>query len=486
MASRKDLLKAHSFTAQRMVTSLVEHNPDDQEPPLRRGRMGLFISIMIGAVLLGGTILIGMLRGNSPSSWKDGNSVILDTSSGVLYAYISERDQLVPMTDIASAKLFVAGPNPSGDAPNTISVKGKDLQGIKHAGRQGIPYAPYQLPSTKQIAPYPLRVCSSAPTQSKARFTTVEFRANVPQRSGPNPSIVAQASNGDQFIIANGVAHKLFKPQANQNSPLATGIPIVVPGDRWLRAIPQGADILPLQIPYGSAPAISVPDASWRVGSLASNGDGGPDTHYYIMLKDGLNEIPYLDMMAYSVANGDLPISQITDSEVAQMTIPAGQQEIGTPGLPYPKPVGPEGETAIGGKSVCATYTAEAPDKPIISVDDETPFIPPEQQASETVADLVIVPPQNGALLRTTNAGDTNRPPSEVPGATFLITQGMRYGIPNEGSRRALGYAEGVTIMAVPGGLIDLIPSGLQPGQTLSYACTMPNHPECQVTETKR
>ena len=51
MAARKDLLKAQAFVQQRLVSALVDREPDSQVPPLRRLSLGLFVSILVGALV---------------------------------------------------------------------------------------------------------------------------------------------------------------------------------------------------------------------------------------------------------------------------------------------------------------------------------------------------------------------------------------------------------------------------------------------------
>ena len=58
MATRKDLLKAQSFTSRRMIAAFVDRDPDNPTPPLRRVGVATFVSVLLGVVLLAGTALI--------------------------------------------------------------------------------------------------------------------------------------------------------------------------------------------------------------------------------------------------------------------------------------------------------------------------------------------------------------------------------------------------------------------------------------------
>jgi hypothetical protein len=59
MAQRKELLKAHAFTQQRLVAALVDRDPDNPTPPLRRLGLGTFVSALIAVVIVSGFALFG-------------------------------------------------------------------------------------------------------------------------------------------------------------------------------------------------------------------------------------------------------------------------------------------------------------------------------------------------------------------------------------------------------------------------------------------
>ncbi len=456
MASRKDLLKAQSFTTQRMVNALVERNPDDPEPALKRSRSGLFVSILIGVVLMAGTMLLGFLRPGGSNGWREDGRVIQDISSGVLYVYNKDAEVLIPFTDMASARLYVGSTN--GGAPATVNIKSKDIQGVPQAPRHTIVGAPYQLPDSKQINAYPLKVCSTAP-RGQARFITMQIGQGTVPNS--NETIVAQLSNGKQFMIINGISHELYQIQEGGTSPLIEGIPVVIPGDAWLEAIPKGAPINPPQIvDFGQAATDNA-----RVGDIYIVGEeSDPDARYYVMLKKGLTRITYLDMKAlvakYQTGSQMRP-KTISDTELSRLANPDRAAEIVTDQVPYGRPKAPEQSTSLAQTSVCATYT-EGSGYPLISIGDDTPRISNNvMMANGSRADVIEMSTLTGALFRNSGISGTS-------GSAFLITAGKSYGIPDEASREALGYRN-AQVISVPGGLIQLVPPGMSPGVALSY-----------------
>ena len=247
MATRKDLLKAEAFTSRRMIAAFVDRDPDDPTPPLRRVGTATFVSVLLGVVLLAGTALIGLLRGGATTdSWASQSNVILvDTQAGALFVY--DGTNLVPMADVASARLKAAGDDPQG-APPVIEVKTEGLQDYEQLPIEGIPGAPRQLPAANTMKGYPIRLCSAAPT-SAGRYLTLEFDATASSEAGI--SVVAQASDGTQYLISGGKAHELWR-KAGAWSALVEEVPVVEPGNAWIDAIPKGIPIRPVEVPgYG-------------------------------------------------------------------------------------------------------------------------------------------------------------------------------------------------------------------------------------------
>ncbi len=461
MASRKDLLKAQSFTTRRVVSALVDRNPDDPTYPLRRTTTATFVSIMLGVVILAGSALIGLLRPGGATNWRDPGKVIHDYNSGVLFTYSSEGDRelLTPMSDITSARLMVAADNAAGP-PASLAVKSEKLKGVPQGPMMGIPYAPRQLPPSSEMGPYPIKVCSSAPRSDGHRFLTMEIgQGSVPTVS---QTIVAQDDDGVQYMVLAGKAHKLMQ-QAGGDSPLREGIPLVVAGNAWLSAVPIGEPIEPMTIPDKGQLPTSRRVEQLLVGQLAVvQGDADNPPRYYVQLADGLARTTYLDMRAMQAADERLGDPARITNSLAAASISSTTPELMTKGIPDGKPVGPEGYVTLREVSVCITYTEESGQNPLVSVADETPAIPVNvAQPRGNLTDLVAMAQVKGALLANANATGTEH-------ATFLITEGLRYGIPNGASRRAIGYADSVPVAKVNADLIKLIPSGMPQGVELA------------------
>lgn len=459
MATRKDLLKAQSFTSRRMIAAFVDRDPDDPTPPLRRVGTATFVSILLGVVLLAGTALFGLIRPGGGSAWKDEGVIVADSGSGVQFIYVKEpQEQLIPMANVASARLMAAGEDPAGP-PRVVNVNTDTLKGAAQGPMMGIEGAPRQLPAASNMTVYPLQLCSSEPTGLGDRFLTLEFDAD--DVTDDNISLVARTSAGDEYLITGGKAHRLWREQGKA-SPLIEDLPIATPGNAWIFALPAGAPIEPLEISdMGGTPSKN--PLNLRIGQLAmvEATDGG-NNRYYIQLDQGLVETSYLDARLLMAAKQMPSPRKISESELSAARNDA-VSEMMTGGLPKTKPQAPQGVSNLQDLSVCATYSEATPEQVVLTVGQETPTMPQEvlRPLGNTV-DRVVMEPLAGGLLR--NAENT------ISDATsFLVIAGKSYPIPDVASRKALGYGD-VKPAPVPAQLLTLIPPGLAPEKNLSRA----------------
>lgn len=459
MATRKDLLKAQSFTSRRMIAAFVDRDPDDPTPPLRRVVTATFVSVLLGVIILAGTALFGLIRPGGSQAWREEGVIISDTTAGIQFVYVGE--QLVPMANVTSARLLAAQHN-NNEVPRVVNVKTDSLKGAPQATPHGIPGAPRQLPDASSMKVYPLQLCSSAPTSANDRFLSLEFNAgNTP--AGNEFAFVARASNDDEYLIRGGRAHRLWREQGT-SSPLIEELPVVTPGSAWLAAIPVGTPIEPVDVPNrGAQPARDT--LGMTVGQLAVVGSA-EDNRYYIQLDQGLSRISYLDMRLQIAAFGANQPREISENQYA-MSRNEEIESFSDLEMPYEKPIGPSGYGSLEPVSVCATYNAEDPSRVSVSVDQPTPEMPEGHvRPFANRLDLVATESLSGGLFR--NAATTADDAS-----TFLVTDGKLYPIPDRNSRVALGYAE-VEPAPIPGQLLALFEPGLEQNVNLSHEFIVP------------
>ncbi|OYO06720.1 type VII secretion protein EccB [Enemella evansiae] len=453
MATRKDLLKAHTFTAQRLVSALVDRDPDNPQPPLRRVGTGMFIGVMLGILVLAGFGVVGLIKPGSSKNWKNDNTIVVSSDSGEVLVYLGGK--LYPAYNITSAKLASGG----GDVK---SVKSSSLRDFPRERTIGIKQAPTQLPERSALVSYPIRVCSvTAPAGTstgsgmQARATTLELgQGEVPTTS---TAFVARAdgSNGKEYLIADGTAYEM--PNHAVAIQLGFGEQAVRPGNAFLGALPKGPPLNPIDIAgEGERSQRPVGGVDPTVGTLM-HVEGPSATTWYVLLSDGLSEISPLEAAVLTATNGkkSQPIKAAEANEARNTRV----RYAGRRGMPAQLPQRsqiPGIETA----SVCASWPA-AGQSPRIAFGAPTPVVD-RRSADPALADTVVQPSLRGALVRH----DGSVGPAD-PGT--LIVGGLRYGIADNDSKNALGYGE-VTPEPIPAQVLRLIPEGLPAGQSLSVS----------------
>ncbi|WP_026927998.1 type VII secretion protein EccB [Granulicoccus phenolivorans] len=449
MATRKDLLKAHSFITQRLIAALVSHDPDNPEAPLRRLNVGMFVGVMIAIVVLAGFGLVGLIRPGNSTAWRTDKTVIIDSTSGGVLVYLGGK--LYPTRNITSAKLA------AGSSDRVMTVKAAAMKDYPREATIGIPGAPGELPEAKDLGGYPIRTCSVVPAAGAAspqRLTTLQIAEGaVPAGS---VSLVARSAAGAEYLIAEGRAYPM--PDHAIAIQLGFAEQAITPGDAWLDALPKGPALEPVRIPnVGSPAAVPVGGRSGVVGTVfrvpGSDGSGGV---YYVLLSDGLSEIAPLDAAVLQARDRAREVGTLT-AQQAGAALSRQTPRLSDPALPATMPTRSH-LPGLADQSVCATWPA-AGQLPRIAVGVPAPAVSARNPDSQ-VADAVHMPALRGALVKVEGSLGPDDPGT-------LITGGKRYGLADQAAKNALGYGE-VTPVTIPANLLRLVPEGLAPGRSLS------------------
>ncbi|MDN5725411.1 MAG: type VII secretion protein EccB [Propionibacteriales bacterium] len=428
----------------------MNRDPDRLDSPLRRVGMGSFAGVMIGVVIMAGFGVFGLATsGGKASSWKDADSaVVVDSQAGLVFWYTQKR--LHPMENITSAKLANGG----GDV---TTLKTKSLKDVPRDKLLGIRDAPRQLPDAADMGAYPMQACTTAPNAQQTRFTTLTM-GDPRLQIGEDTAVAMRGPTGDFYLVVNGTAHRVPKEESQDVPPLLLEYEVLQPTYGLLNALPQGspldAEAIMKRVPGADELDTSKPiREATRVGQLVHV--GGQSTRY-VMLADGLSKITPLEHAALQVSRPNAPSIEVTAQE-ASLNL-SETRDMGAADLPSEMPKVLKGQQEQA-KSVCATWTA-ANQPPRLSTGNPTPEVG-TSAANPANADIVVVPPLRGALIRNEEA-------KQGPAVT-LVTEGKRFSVPDADSLNALGYAQ-VAQDAVPAQLMGLIPPGLPIGQTLSIA----------------
>ena len=446
MASRKDLLKAHKFTSDRLVAALVSHDPDRVDSPLRKVFTGTFASVMIGVLIMAGFGVVGLLNPGNNTAWKEQDSVVvIDSEAGQVFWY--RKPTLYPMENITSARL-------ASNGADEVTLKSNSLRGVERGERLGIAGAPGQLPATDDLGFYPAQVCATSPGD-KGRSTTLSFGSAAAPAGEAIPVVLTDADNRE-FLVVDGIAHLVPKPEGQRESPLSVllAYPRFDGAYGLLSTIPVGTELSPERILDGIE-GVGKPSQN-PVGKATTVGDlvqvSGSDATYVLLL-DGLVQIRPLELKALQAA--DHSVVEVSSQDAAAHT--SNHAPIAAPDLPTRLPSDP-GRAGISNGPLCATWS-DAEAKPVLSADVTPPEVT-NPTSDPQLADKVQGEPGKGALLANASASG----PAQ---AAVLVLQGRRYGIADGAALAALKYTN-EDVERTSSAIMRLIPPGLPGGVPLS------------------
>ncbi len=436
MAARKELLKAQAFVQQRLVAALVDREPDDPTPPLRRLGLGLFVSVLVAALVVAGFGIYGLIKKPKTTKWSEPNTIVVDTTAGITFV-TPDGKKLHPVTNMASARLITGG-------DRIVTVTTASLSNVPRGEPYGIREAPAQLPDPGAMAPLPMRVCS-LPAGTNARHTVLDFGAPA-----PSSTIMVALKNlaGDKYLVVDGVAH-LVKPAAEK--AIDVRMVLTPAADALIASLPSGAPLSPI-VPEDKGNTVR---GGRHIGDVVRVGDAGDEASqsYWLLLGSGWSQISYLDMRI--TYGGDAPF--VPEAEVRQNISP-DKPDSRTPGIPHRKVPGSEADTTR--TTVCATYVPGSAN-PLVTVGTDVALTAAEKarQPAMTSYDRVTTTPGGGAMLRGEGT------PAE--GTSFLVWEGRKYGIPDTVSRVSLGYGTEPAVGVVNQRVLAMIPDGLPSGVAL-------------------
>ncbi|UUZ60908.1 type VII secretion protein EccB [Nocardioides sp. B-3] len=150
MATKKDLVEAHSFSKRRLVTAFISGAPGGREvEPVRPGRV-LIGGVAISLLLLAGAAIAGFLIGRPNSQWLEAGSFVTSKDTGEQYVVLEGGDDPVirRVPNYISAQLLL------GESDLTpFRVRDKYIREVTLGEDLGIDDAPAGLPDPEGLIP---------------------------------------------------------------------------------------------------------------------------------------------------------------------------------------------------------------------------------------------------------------------------------------------------------------------------------------------
>ncbi|QSB15311.1 type VII secretion protein EccB [Natronosporangium hydrolyticum] len=477
MASRRDQLHSYQFMMQRVVSSVMVHETDPEQHPLRRGVGAAFAGVMVAALVAVAFGVYGVISGNQAGRWQEPGAIIIERETGAHYVYLADGS-LQPVLNFTSAKLVSHLTAPSGEGrqggllgglfgggSNTSEprrVASRNLVGLPRAATVGIPGAPESLPAADRSVGTPWTLCSTLDTDpAGSPFTTTTLVVGRAPSGGSalgdQALLVEDSAAGDQFLIWRSHRYRLASDEPEQLVRALYGLQAeqVLAGTAWLNGLPAGQDLGPIELPDRGDESSAVDGR--EIGAVVYHPVANGDQHYLVM-DDGLAPLTELQLQ---LLHGQYQVEVEEISAAAAAAAPGSSALAPARGEAAPPPTAPELLPPPNGEvsSLCAeTHDVESP--PELTLGSEPAgngaALPTWGESAEgaRLADSVFVPPGEIAVVRSL-------PSASAPsGSFYLVTDlGIRYAVPSGDVLEVLGYTPDQAV-DMPAALVQRIPAG--------------------------
>ncbi|NUT20408.1 MAG: type VII secretion protein EccB [Hamadaea sp.] len=441
MLSRRDLIQSRQYLHQRQIKALVSHRPDPLDWAGRHAGGTIFAGIMLLAIALGATAVIGLVFPSGSRAWQSCESVIVEKESGAPYVCDATARTLYPTANYTSAALIMGG-------TASVKVARASLTWPKGA-LLGLPGAPGDLVPAKNYLSGAWSLCTVLRRDTAGRPTPVTVILAGTQPDTPTElaerAILLAGPDGTRYVLWSGRRYPVREPQyvlPALGFSVQQGLAV---GDAWLAPIPLGATLGPIAVTGLGEPAPKLDGV--KVGQIVQVGDRA-----YVVRREGLQEVTPLQRILVRRTHTD-PVT-LDQGRLAGVDILPPMTFAGS----APPPNVPEFAAAADDGIVCANMLA---DQLTITTGGGFPAriatVVPRRASGRggmPLADAILVEPGHAVMVRSmASSGATGGP-------LMLISDlGVRHAVPDDRTAAALGYAG--TPVLLPSSLLDRLPEGV-------------------------
>lgn len=461
MHNRRDQVQAHTFMVGRLVSALMQGEPDLAVPPTRRTPLGLVIGLLLAAVAVGGLVVLAIIAPGGATGWRKPGTLVVEKQTGTRLVLIDGR--LRPVSNFASARLLL------GSKLTVDSVPAASLAGVPRGAAIGIVGAPDTLPDAAGPAGEPWLVCgtSTVDTAGAGRQPAVALRIGATAGTVPVPdqqAVLVRTPDGTRYLAWRDRRLRLVAPWVERALGFDDGAAVPV-RDGWIDALPAGPDLAAPAVPGKGDPGPTFDGRPSRVGQVFVVHGIGVAPRFLQLSVDGL--VP-ATATAAALAVGD-PAAAAAYGGQAPQPLELSPAALGSatvlpaPGSQAQAPASPPSLVPSGAGSATVPCVQAVPgaDHPAVSLvtapadaAGQSAVDGPALVRDTRTAELIAVRPGGGLLART-------QPAAGLPGnGLYLVTEdGAKYPVASADAADALGEPVSSAV-AVPADLLALLPTG--------------------------
>lgn len=514
----KSQVQAYRFVLRRMESALVRKDPVMLHDPMRSHKRSTIVGVIVGVVGLVGFLLFGVLN---PAPTVPDSGIVISQPSGSIYVVSQNPHELIPVFNLASARLLLAaaqqqsqqqsggsGGTSTTSAPNVVNpttVNDSQLAGVPMGRLTGIPNGPTMLPASGQAATT-WAVCDAIPRDTNAvsqtghnqpKTTVVVGESSLGPNLTPGQALLVSADGGQNVYLVYGLSGS--SDHANDGAVKAR----VDIGDHNVTAALNNIDPTAYRVVSAAllnaiptVPEIQDPTAgldktatvnaalnsahlnmgeSFSVQQIGQSNQSEPS--YYIVVPGGMQQVtPTTAQIArYENSGGSVSIPSIQPDAVAPVPVVNNGLKVNVSDYPgdLPKVISADTKPVA-----CLAWSTDFsdPQKPFqktrVTVDFQldlpidqtthTQMIPVQigQGTSTGKIDSFFMNPSMGgmAIRSATNANEFASGPIYV-----IDPRGLAFGVPDTTTAQVLGVADGSAtgnVPPAPADIVGLLPPG--------------------------
>ncbi|WP_330272352.1 type VII secretion protein EccB [Lentzea sp. NBC_00516] len=502
----KAQVQAYQFVLKRMQSALVRRDAVMLHDPMSIHSRATAVGVVLGVLGLIVFLVIGLF---SPApKLDDQTQIAISKETGQVYVVDSAPRRLVPMTNLASARLlWYSRNNPDaqqgqggGDAPAGTAgapqeaaggtpklVSESALANLPRGRLTGLPDAPDVLPKQNLRIDAQWSVCDT--------LNLDEFRENQAAENQIKTSVIAGVSGGNADLGDEAVlvqqrtgakkAYLIYKRPTplRDISSSTVRAEVDLKNDKvmnalrlkgkfpraistaMLNAIPEVAPLIAPVITDQGKPATYVTETKVNIGEVVEVNLTGTAT-YMVALKDGFQDVQQTvgDLLRYAYSNNQKAIP-LSPNAIADHKNPADPLDLNS----YPERIPTTLEANANNTVVClgwkadnyteqnkAEHTSVTIGSKLPGPKDMTPVELNAAGAAGEIIDQFLMLPGKAAVVRASQGkSDFGTGPVQV-----VTGRGVRYGVPDGGTAAALGL-DG-TFPPAPNQILSLLPMGPQ------------------------
>ncbi|MFD9128695.1 type VII secretion protein EccB [Kitasatospora sp. NPDC059571] len=463
MASRRDELNAYNFARKRTVGAFLQPggggNDEDAPRPLR----AVLPSFVVGAVIVAGFGMWGVIKPSAPLNWDDGKNIVQGKDSTTRYVVLEDPQThekvLHQVLNMSSARLVL----PAGS--KVVQVADNVLDEYKnHGATIGIPYAPDRLPNADDAGEAKKWSVCNRPGSDNSQATVnqaVFIAADADAKTLAKPDLmlsegqdlfvqgppIQKDTPGSKFLVdMNGVKHAIGEVSlvGTRRSAMEYGLfgDHVEPQQvtqAWLDTLDSGEAVTFPKIPGFDKNTKTKSDVKINsklavVGHLVRF-----QNTYYVVGKSKLIAVTPFQAelirndpdLEVAYGRGVIPkVDELSPAENAELSGDVDKSILDTKDLPAAKPlppvnVGPKATRTV----VCSTFEGYDHDAIKRTVWASTDY-PAKVSLGSASAHVT---PGHGLLYRAVD-GQSGPGMQDSSGSIFLVTEtGLRYSLSANG-----------------------------------------------------